>query len=1469
LVVGEGAELIIKDETLRFNSTDSKKLYLATKYGSTLNITNSTITSVDDSYWVWRSESTLTYGYPVVWNDSLAIDNKGNSRWPEDSCAHASFESIYIENSIINNTAHMFFDSPLNLVILSSSIINLHPDDIGNYTADPANSEFKLRRMFFKGNKSFFIATKNLDVINLTVENVTIQSQSPINITLLINRERDNISFFDLNAEGINILVNRTVEMASFWFSTWPIYYDSGIGLVNTKFNNLYVDSPNVDVEVKYYLDVLVKWSNGTVIEGATVNVTNEVNDINYPSQNINKSRGYGDSRYFEDGQKRYYWAYWFPLNHHSKLTSTITGSDGHTPLPSNKTHTLIIADYAKNYTGQTNFTYTITVSKDGYTASITGVDPDETWYREDPNVPTITVECDLSSGNCVIVGVKTGSISGTVTDTNGTAISGATVTDGTRVNTTNSTGGYILPNVPVGSYTVTVSKTGYTPASQAVTVTENQTTIVDFQLTPDTTFSNIFFRPPTPDNGSIVDFNHVYINVTLSEAASWIALEWNNNNESMQGSGTNWYKNKTNLANGTYSFKVWANDSAGNMNVSETRVVTVAYSPPVDTTLPTIIIQNPKNDIYTTKTISLNYSADEALGACYVSVDGTANATLQNCENQSVLSREYENTAGVMGWWHFNEGSGSSTSDSSGNGNGGTLNGSTWVNGKFGKALSFDGSDDYVEVNDSLNITNQITLEAWVKTPITGRHTIFEKWLYDAGVDERSFELDIDSDRRINFGLSSNGSYGVWLKSSGTVSSNTWTHIAATSDSTTMKIFINGEQDPNTADSPSGIHQSTTDLHIGRWWTEGAWHYPFNGIIDEVRILNRALTADEIKADYALGLGSHSVTVYANDTAGNWNSTTVYFTIDTTPPTSKILSPSNGTWVNGIVTLIASASDLETGVKNVQFQYCDPSNFTCYNIGSADTSEPYKANWNTSPLPDISTWYVRAVPTDNAGNTNWTVANYTMKIDHAIPIINNQDTIYPDNQYAVRNGQNVTLRVNVTDGNGSGILNVSINASSIGGSPSLMTLIAGGNGSYETGTFEKNITVNATDGTNLLTITSYDKAIPLPNIATGINFIVEVDNTPPIISDVVITFHSVTISWTTNEDSTSLVEYGTQSGSYTSTKYDSSYNISHSITLTDLSPNTTYYFAVSSTDKAGNSIQSEEYNFTTPSDGTSSGTTSSSDGGGGGGGAPKSCITGGFQSLGPVLMKCVITELNLKYKLFYSVEKTLAPILPLTGDILGGYPAPTNTEVQGILANPMGSLDGDVYQLSAERVSKRWTFSNTVIVARGDLEVDSMAALAFAKSNKAPILLTHPTEIPNSTLSALKKLNPKRIIIVGGPIAVSKEAEAELEKIAQVERIWGENREETAVELAKHTDTTKAIDTIVIADGRDPSVDAVFIASGYRAPIVYVGEKLPKVTRDFLEQHKRTSDAYRRPMKVVFVGVSEEVQEEIEGLMK
>src|SRR4051812_8688859 len=74
---------------------------------------------------------------------------------------------------------------------------------------------------------------------------------------------------------------------------------------------------------------------------------------------------------------------------------------------------------------------------------------------------------------------------------------------------------------------------------------------------------------------------------------------------------------------------------------------------------------------------------------------------------------------AGLVAAYSFDEGVGISSADSSGNGQTGTIAGATWNNaGKFGSALSFNGSSDWVTVNHTapLDLTTALTVEAWVK---------------------------------------------------------------------------------------------------------------------------------------------------------------------------------------------------------------------------------------------------------------------------------------------------------------------------------------------------------------------------------------------------------------------------------------------------------------------------------------------------------------------------------------------------------------------------------------------------------------------------------------------------------------------------------------------------------------------------------------------------------------------------------
>jgi parallel beta-helix repeat protein len=114
------------------------------------------------------------------------------------------------------------------------------------------------------------------------------------------------------------------------------------------------------------------------------------------------------------------------------------------------------------------------------------------------------------------------------------------------------------------------------------------------------------------------------------------------------------------------------------------------------------------------------------------------------------------------------------------------------------------------------------------------------------------------------------------------------------------------------------------------------------------------------------------------------------------------------------------------------------------------------------------------------------------------------------------------------------------------------------------------------------LTVTDNGGAI---NLTSKVVPVQAVDTTPPVITNVTvinITINSAVIAWNTNEPSDSLVKYGTESGNYTLQKYDSKTVTLHRVNLIGLLPNTTYYFAVSSTDQSDNSNDSMEYSFIT-----------------------------------------------------------------------------------------------------------------------------------------------------------------------------------------------------------------------------------------------------------------------------------------------
>jgi hypothetical protein len=163
-------------------------------------------------------------------------------------------------------------------------------------------------------------------------------------------------------------------------------------------------------------------------------------------------------------------------------------------------------------------------------------------------------------------------------------------------------------------------------------------------------------------------------------------------------------------------------------------------------------------------------------------------------------------------------------------------------VPGKFGTALSFNGANALITINDSasLHLTTGMTLEAWVNPSAVNsnwRDVIYK------GNDNYYLEGTSASGGAPAMGgtFSSSPLYGP-----AALAANTWSHLAATYDGATVRLYVNGVQVASRAQT-GNIATSSNPLQIGGDTDYGQY---FSGIIDDVRVYNRALSASEIQAD-------------------------------------------------------------------------------------------------------------------------------------------------------------------------------------------------------------------------------------------------------------------------------------------------------------------------------------------------------------------------------------------------------------------------------------------------------------------------------------------------------------------------------------------------------------------------------------------------------------------------------------------
>ena len=226
--------------------------------------------------------------------------------------------------------------------------------------------------------------------------------------------------------------------------------------------------------------------------------------------------------------------------------------------------------------------------------------------------------------------------------------------------------------------------------------------------------------------------------------------------------------------------------------------------------------------------------------------------------------------TANLIAFYSFEGNANDSTSN---NNNGtasnvrydysGTASNITYTTGKFGKAIEFNGSTGFMNVeNMSTVLANNFTVSMWVKTPsslaTSGYPTFISLYGYLGYGSAYGWSVEY-----VGAGASSKFSF-YWVSashqgnnvSSGPISPNTWYHVLVKKNSSSASLYINGQLDHSggTSINSYGMYYNTiTDLTFGakRLTDGGSISSQFTGLVDQVRLFTKQLNAGEINSLY------------------------------------------------------------------------------------------------------------------------------------------------------------------------------------------------------------------------------------------------------------------------------------------------------------------------------------------------------------------------------------------------------------------------------------------------------------------------------------------------------------------------------------------------------------------------------------------------------------------------------------------
>ena len=257
-------------------------------------------------------------------------------------------------------------------------------------------------------------------------------------------------------------------------------------------------------------------------------------------------------------------------------------------------------------------------------------------------------------------------------------------------------------------------------------------------------------------------------------------------------------------------------------------------------------------------QTTSFTILATNIASGCSITLDSTFTVYVNPLPvniGQSTLLSSLQN--GLVGYWPFN----GNALDESGNGNNGTVNGAILTTDRLGntnKAYSFDGINDFINCGNgsSLDIHANISVCAWVNSTTTNTSVPVAKYASPGSSGDAGWEL-VMANNKIQFDGRDHSNAYISSGSTNVFGSN-WHFVVGQRENNIWKIYLDGVLANSHTANSSGDISSSISLEFGRelnsllYWGDTIHGYWYNGKLDDVRIYNRALSAQEITCLYS-----------------------------------------------------------------------------------------------------------------------------------------------------------------------------------------------------------------------------------------------------------------------------------------------------------------------------------------------------------------------------------------------------------------------------------------------------------------------------------------------------------------------------------------------------------------------------------------------------------------------------------------